>query len=109
MIASLHGTLLERSEGEAVIEVGGVGYRVVFSALTLARLPALGELVRVRVRTVVREDAFELFGFLGPLEETMFILLTSVSHVGPRACNHFITLGLRQTLWVGNSALKEEG
>ena len=84
MIASLHGTLLERSEGEAVIEVGGVGYRVVFSALTLARLPALGELVRVRVRTVVREDAFELFGFLGPLEETMFILLTSVSHVGPR-------------------------
>jgi len=36
------------------------------------------------VRTVVREDAFELFGFLGPLEETTFTLLTSVSHVGPR-------------------------
>ena len=84
MIASLQGTLLEKSEGEAVIEVGGVGYRVVFSALTLARLPATGEQVRVRVRTVVREDAFELFGFLGPLEETMFTLLTSVSHVGPR-------------------------
>jgi len=84
VIASLQGTLLEKSEGEAVIEVGGVGYRVVFSSLTLARLPAAGEQVRVRVRTVVREDAFELFGFLGPLEETMFTLLTSVSHVGPR-------------------------
>ena len=84
MIASLNGTVLEKSEDEAIIEVAGVGYRVAFSVLTLARLPAIGEAVRVRVRTVVREDAFELFGFLGPVEEAMFTLLTSVSHVGPR-------------------------
>jgi Holliday junction DNA helicase RuvA len=84
VIASLHGTLLERSEDEAVIEVAGVGYRVAFSVLTLARLPPAGETVRVRIRTVVREDAFELFGFLAPVEEAMFALLTSVSHVGPR-------------------------
>ena len=84
MIASLHGTVLEKSEGEAIIEVAGVGYRVAFSVLTLTRLPPVGETVRVRVRTVVREDAFELFGFLGAVEEEMFTLLTSVSHVGPR-------------------------
>ena len=84
MIASLHGTVLEKSEDEAIIEVAGVGYRVAFSVLTLARLPPVGETVRVRVRTVVREDAFELFGFLGAVEEEMFTLLTSVSHVGPR-------------------------
>ena len=84
MIASLHGTVLEKSEDEAIIEVVGVGYRVAFSVLTLARLPRVGETVRVRVRTVVREDAFELFGFLSLVEEEMFTLLTSVSHVGPR-------------------------
>lgn len=84
MIASLSGTVLEKSADEAVVEVAGVGYRVAFSALTLARLPAVGEAVRIRVRTVVREDAFELFGFLTPVEEEMFTLLTSVSHVGPR-------------------------
>jgi len=84
VIASLHGTVLEKSEDEAIIEVAGVGYRVAFSVLTLTRLPPVGETVRVRVRTVVREDAFELFGFLHAVEEAMFTLLTSVSHVGPR-------------------------
>jgi len=84
VIASLHGTVVEKSEDEAIIEVAGVGYRVAFSVLTLGRLPPVGEPVRVRVRTVVREDAFELFGFLTAVEEAMFTLLTSVSHVGPR-------------------------
>ncbi len=84
MIAALHGTVLEKSEDEAIIEVAGVGYRVAFSVLTLAQLPRTGEPVRVRVRTVVREDALELYGFLTPVEEAMFILLTSVSHVGPK-------------------------
>ena len=84
MIAALHGTVLEKNEDEAIIEVAGVGYRVAFSVLTLARLPRAGEPVRVRVRTVVREDALELYGFLTPAEETMFALLTSVSHVGPK-------------------------
>ena len=40
--------------------------------------------MQVRVRTVVREDALELFGFLSRAEERMFLLLTSVSHVGPK-------------------------
>ncbi len=84
MIAALRGTLVEKALEEAIIEVGGVGYRVAFSTLTLGKLPAEGQPVHVRVRTVVREDAFELFGFLTRAEEEMFLMLTSVSHVGPR-------------------------
>lgn len=84
MIAALRGTLQEKSLDEAIIDVGGVGYRVFFSSLTLGKLPPEGESVQVRVRTVVREDAFELFGFLSRPEEELFLMLNSVSHVGPR-------------------------
>jgi holliday junction DNA helicase RuvA len=84
VIASLRGVLAEKSGGDAVIDVGGVGYRVHFSLLAMARLPDEGQPVKVRVRTIVREDAFELFGFLTGPEEEMFLLLTSVSQVGPK-------------------------
>jgi len=84
MIAHLRGTVLEKDLEEAILDVGGVGYRVAFSLLTLGKLPAEGQPVQVRIRTVVREDAFELFGFLSRSEEELFLMLTSVSHVGPR-------------------------
>src|SRR5215218_958070 len=84
MIAALNGRVAEKSLGEAVIDVQGVGYRVAFSELALGRLPPEGEGVQVRVRTVVREDALDLYGFLSRAEEGMFLLLTSVSGVGPK-------------------------
>ncbi len=83
MIGQLKGLVGERDLDEAVIDVGGVGYRVRFSMLTLMRLPEIGQPVTVRVRTVVREDAFDLYGFLSREEEELFLMLTSVSQVGP--------------------------
>jgi len=76
--------VVEKNLSDAVVDVNGTGYRVHFSSLTLSRLPEEGQPVRVRVRTVVREEAFDLFGFLGRAEEDMFLLLTSVSNIGPR-------------------------
>ena len=84
MIAHLRGVVVEKNLSDAVVDVNGVGYRVHFSLLTLARLPEEGQPVRIRIRTVVREDALDLFGFLSRAEEEMFQLLTSVSNVGPR-------------------------
>ena len=84
MIARLRGVVLEKSLSDAVVDVHGVGYRVALSLLSLARLPAEGQPAELRIHTVVREDAIELVGFLSPEEEQMFLLLTSVSHVGPK-------------------------
>ncbi|HXX29860.1 MAG TPA: Holliday junction branch migration protein RuvA [Myxococcaceae bacterium] len=84
MIARLRGTVMEKGLQDAVVDVQGVGYRVAFSLLSLARLPPEGRPADVRVRTVLREDALELVGFLSAEEEQMYLLLTSVSHVGPK-------------------------
>jgi Holliday junction DNA helicase RuvA len=84
LIASLRGVLLEKNANDVVLDVNGVGYRVHLSLLSLTRLPEEGQPVRVRIRTIVREDALDLYGFLTRAEEEMFLLLTSVSGVGPR-------------------------
>ncbi len=84
MIASLHGTLLERGDGVAVIEAGGVGYLVQVSNATFAALPPLGDEVRLHTRHIVREDAQLLFGFAERDELKLFDLLIGVNGVGPR-------------------------
>jgi len=84
MIARLSGTLEDKAKDEVVVDVAGVGYRVFCSAQTFSRLPALHEPVSLRVRMVVREDALDLYGFVEPSEESMFLLLTSVPNIGPK-------------------------
>ena len=84
MIGALKGLVLEKNLTEVLLDVNGVGYRVALSLLSLARLPELGQPIALRIRTVVREDALDLYGFLSKAEEELFLLLTSVSHVGPK-------------------------
>jgi Holliday junction DNA helicase RuvA len=84
MIASLRGTLLERGDGFAVIEAGGVGYLVQVSTPTLVKLPAVGAEVKLYTRHIVREDAQLLFGFAERDELKLFDLLIGVNGVGPR-------------------------
>lgn len=84
MIAGLKGVLVEKGPTEAIVDVQGVAYRVAVSSMASGRLPAIGQSVSLRIRTIVREDALDLFGFLTRTEEELFLLLTSVSQVGPK-------------------------
>lgn len=84
MIASLAGTLSEKSPDRLVVDVGGVGYLVHVSLQTFSDLPPAGERVRLLVHTEVREDAIELFGFAGGGERALFHLLRRVKGLGPR-------------------------
>src|SRR5262249_57503631 len=84
MIASLAGTLAEKSTERLVVDVGGVGYLVHVSLQTFIDLPPAGASVRLLVHTEVREDAIELFGFAEPREQVLFHLLRKVKGLGPR-------------------------
>ncbi len=91
MIARLSGLVAERRDGEAVLDVGGVGYLVRLSAVTLAALPAEGERASLRVVTHVRDDAIELYGFATEEEEAVFRELVGVRSVGPRAAQNILS------------------
>ncbi len=83
MIAYLRGTISEIALDRAVIECAGVGYEVWCSPRTLGRL-LRGEEAKVITSQVIREDQHLLYGFLEQEEKEMFILLQSVSGLGPR-------------------------
>lgn len=85
MIAIIEGEVVSRGTDEVVVmTAGGVGYRLTVSLTTLAGVPPSGEPVRLHVHTHVRDDALQLFGFEETEEREAFLLLTSVSGVGPR-------------------------
>lgn len=84
MIGSLRGRLLERfGEGEVLVEVAGVGYRVVLTPTTAVRLGDLGGEVFVHVHHHFREADQTLYGFLERDERACFEALLSAHGVGP--------------------------
>ena len=84
MIATLSGKLQVREPGRVVIETGGVGYEVAIPLSTYYRLPAAGSPVMLEVRQVIREDSWQLYGFVSAAEKRAFDLLMLVQHVGPK-------------------------
>jgi holliday junction DNA helicase RuvA len=84
VIAQLRGRLLRKDPGEAVIDVGGVGYRVIIPVSTFYRLGEPGADTSLLTYTHVREDALVLYGFLTAQEQSLFELLIGVAGVGPR-------------------------
>ena len=83
MIGSVRGTVTHVGQDFALVEVGGIGYRVVAGPALLAQL-RVGSEASVYTHHLVREDQQALFGFATLEELTFFELLMTVSQVGPR-------------------------
>lgn len=97
MIASLSGTIAARGADYVIIDVAGVGYRVVCAADLLTRC-APGTATTLFTHEAVREDGREIFGFatLDALE--LFWQLIGVSGVGPRTGLAILAMGSPQTV-----------
>ena len=83
MIASLAGTVVAIEPGVAVLEVGGLGLRVLVPASTATRLPPVGERTKLLTHLLVREDARTLYGFASAAELELFERLLGVRGLGP--------------------------
>lgn len=83
MIGSLRGPLLDRTDTEVTLEVGGVGYRVLVSPTTAVSLGDVGDEVFCWVHHHQREEAVTLYGFATKDERWCFEALLGAHGVGP--------------------------
>lgn len=82
MIGKLRGYVDIIRADHLILDVGGVGYRIFASTITLEQLRSDKEQVSLFIETHVREDHIHLYGFLAHSDQELFNLLTTVQGVG---------------------------
>lgn len=98
MIALLHGELHTKGTDWAIVQVGGVGFRVHVPASILDELGDVGEAVRLYTHLAVRDDAIALYGFATPEQLELFELLLGVTGIGPRSALTLLSSTSPETL-----------
>jgi Holliday junction DNA helicase RuvA len=84
MIAHISGPIFSKTTQSVIIDANGIGYEVIVPLSTFYTLPEKGETASLRIYTHVREDALTLFGFKTKLEKDLFLMLISISGIGPK-------------------------
>jgi Holliday junction DNA helicase RuvA len=84
MIASLNGKIESMNSDAAIINVGGVGFRVFMPTSSLTTIGRAGDTVKVYTHMHVREDNIALYGFPSAEELWLFETLLGVSGLGPK-------------------------
>lgn len=85
MIYSLLGKIAEKTLDRVVVVCGGVGYEVHVPASVSAALPPVGAEAQLYTYMNITENDISLFGFADVESRRTFLMLTSVSGVGPKA------------------------
>ena len=110
MIDYIRGIIDELTPTYAVLEASGVGYEINIDLQTFTSLQTRqdGGSVRLFVSEVIREDSHLLYGFSTKVERELFLLLTSVSGIGPNTARTIMsgynTSEIRQIISTGNAA-----
>ena len=92
MLYYVSGPVTVLEPGLAVIDCAGVGYGCHVTAYTAGQLK-LNQNARLYITESIREDAFDLYGFISKEEQRCFDLLTSVNGVGPKAAMAILSAG----------------
>ena len=92
MLYYVSGPVTVLEPGLAVIDCGGVGYGCRVTAYTAAQLK-LNQSAKLYITESIREDAFDLYGFISREEQRCYQLLTSVNGVGPKAAMAILAAG----------------
>lgn len=85
MLYSISGKLASKKENFIVLESFGIGFKIFIPGNIFKNLPAVGENLKVFVYLYLRQDGFELYGFLNEKELFLFEKLNSISGIGPKS------------------------
>jgi Holliday junction DNA helicase RuvA len=98
MIGSIKGKIILKTEKFLILETAGVGYKINVSPDTLSKAKSGGAETMLWIHTHVREDAFDLYGFLEYPELEFFEMLISVSGIGPKGALAILGITSIETL-----------
>ena len=97
MIGFLKGKVELLKRPFVIVDVNGVGYKVLVPETIYAKL-SLGESLKIFTYTYVREDALDLFGFLEAEDLGLFESLLTVSGIGPKTALNIFSFGERKEI-----------
>lgn len=92
MISTLRGTVSEKIGTQVVLDVAGIGYGLHVTAEDFGRLPS-GEQTKVYVYEHIREQSYDLFGFVALDTKRLFEQLLGVKNVGPKVALAVLDIG----------------
>ncbi len=95
MIGFIKGTIEYREDPSIIVDVGGVGYRVLVPLTVLSKITGTGEAIKLFTHTHVREDLLELYGFTEPQDLKLFQYLISVNGIGCKTALAVYSVGSR--------------
>jgi Holliday junction DNA helicase RuvA len=98
VIGTLKGKIEYREDPVLIIDVNGVGYRVLVSSGVLSKINGTGESIKLYTHTHVREDLLELYGFIEPQDLKLFKYLISVSGIGCKTALAIYSVGGRKEI-----------
>ena len=84
MIVSIQGIIKYKKTNEIIIDVNGLGYQCYISINTYDDLPNVGDETYLDTYFHVSENSQLLFGFSNLVEKELFMMLISVSGIGPK-------------------------
>ena len=106
MIGYVKGILEEIEEDCVIVDVNGLGIRILTGGALASQMLGPGSEVKIYTYTYVKEDAFQLYGFISKDELSLFKKLITVSGIGPKGAasilSAFSAEDLRYAIYAGD-------
>ena len=91
LINSINGVLFSKNPTEAVIDIGGIRFKLHITVATYEVLPKKGDSVDILTHLHVKEDILDLYGFKDGDERELFFNLNLISGIGPRSAMNILS------------------